>query len=104
MAYKTCNPYTGETTKTFDTLTDTELEAKLAKAHEAYQSWSKTSFEERAAIMHRAADLMIERRDQLACHQHDRDRQPHPDLCLGDEPLHRYLQPLCRQRSQVPRS
>lgn len=66
MAYKTTNPYTGEVTAVFDTLTDDELEAKLAKANEAYQSWSKTTFEERAAIMRRAADLMMERRDKLA--------------------------------------
>lgn len=66
MTYATTNPYTGETVATFPTLTDDELEAKLAKANEAFKTWSKTSIEERAAVMRRAADLMIERRDELA--------------------------------------
>ncbi len=66
MAYASTNPFTGEVVATFDTISDAELEAKLAKANEAFQSWRTTTFEERAAIMRRAADLMIERRDQLA--------------------------------------
>lgn len=66
MAYKTTNPYTGEVMAEFDNLTDEELEAKLAKAQEAYRSWSKTTFEERAAILHKAAELAVERREELA--------------------------------------
>lgn len=66
MAYRSTNPYTGEIVAEFDTLTNEELEAKLAKAQEAYKTWSKTSFEERAALMKKAAQLARERRDELA--------------------------------------
>lgn len=64
MTYKTTNPYTGEVLKTFDDLTDAQLEAKLQKAQSAYEKWSKTSFEERAAVLKRAAELMTERREK----------------------------------------
>ncbi len=43
-----------------------ELESKLAKAQKAYESWSKTSFEQRASLMKKAAQLARERRDELA--------------------------------------
>lgn len=66
MAYKTTNPYTGEVLAEFDNLTNEELEGKLAKANETYKEWSKTTFEERAALMKKAAQLARERRDELA--------------------------------------
>lgn len=66
MAYQSKNPYNNQVLATFETLTDEQLEQKLAKAHEAFQSWKNTSFEERAAILRRAAELVIERREELA--------------------------------------
>lgn len=66
MAYQSINPYNNKVLAQFETLTDEQLEQKLAKAHEAFQSWKNTSFEERAAIMRRAAELVIERREELA--------------------------------------
>ena len=64
MAYKTTNPYTNEVVKEFETLTDEELEQKLQKAEKAYESWSKTSFEERAKVLKKAAELMTKRREK----------------------------------------
>jgi succinate-semialdehyde dehydrogenase/glutarate-semialdehyde dehydrogenase len=66
MAYRSTNPYTGEVVAEFNNTTNEEVEAKLQKAQKAYESWSKTSFEERAAVMKRAAQLARERRDELA--------------------------------------
>lgn len=66
MPYQTHNPYTGETTKTFDYLTDDELEAKLQKAEEAFQQWKQTSYAERAKVLTRAAELAEERKEELA--------------------------------------
>lgn len=66
MSYKSTNPYTGEVVATFETLTDEQLEGKLQKAHEAFQLWKNKTFEERAAVLRRAAELVIERRDELA--------------------------------------
>ena len=65
MAYKSTNPYTGKVVAEFETLTDEQLEAKLQKAQKAFESWRNTSFAKRAAIIHRAAELIMERREQL---------------------------------------
>ena len=64
--YKTVNPYTGETEKEFDFLPSDQIDAVVEKAHSAFQEWRRRTPEERAAIVGRAAELMNERRDQLA--------------------------------------
>lgn len=58
MAYATINPYTGEQVKTFDDATDQEVSSAIESAHNAFLTWKKTSFEERAEVMQRAADLL----------------------------------------------
>ena len=67
MGYAVINPATGETLKTYDTITDAELEAAIAAADEAHRSWTKsTTVEERAALMQRVSELHTERRQELA--------------------------------------
>lgn len=58
MGIASINPATGETIKPFEALTDAELEAKLAKAEETFQTYRKTSFEQRTAWMHAAAQVL----------------------------------------------
>lgn len=66
MAYKTVNPYTGETIKSFDEITKEALHEKIQKAAACFEAWRKTSFEERKKIIQKVADLMRERSDELA--------------------------------------
>jgi len=67
MSYAVTNPATGETIKTYDTITDVELEAAIAAADEAHRTWSKsTTAEERAALVRRVGELHNERRRELA--------------------------------------
>jgi succinate-semialdehyde dehydrogenase/glutarate-semialdehyde dehydrogenase len=67
MTYAVTDPATGETVKTFPTITDAELEAALAAAEEAHRGWSKsTTVEDRAALVRRVAELHTERRQELA--------------------------------------
>ena len=67
MGYAVTNPATGETVKTYDTLTDTELGAAITAADEAHRTWSKeTTVEERAALIRRVSELHNERRQELA--------------------------------------
>jgi len=67
MSYAVTNPATGETIKTYDTITDVELEAAIAAADEAHRTWSKsTTAEERAALVRRVGELHNERRQELA--------------------------------------
>jgi succinate-semialdehyde dehydrogenase / glutarate-semialdehyde dehydrogenase len=65
--YAVINPATGETVKTFPTMTDAELDAAIASADEAHRTWSKSSsVEERAALIRRVSELHTERRQELA--------------------------------------
>jgi succinate-semialdehyde dehydrogenase/glutarate-semialdehyde dehydrogenase len=66
MAIATVNPATGQTLKTFEPLTDAELEDRLARASTAFASYRRTSFAERAGWMRAAADLLDTETDALA--------------------------------------
>ena len=67
MSYAVTNPATGETVKTFDTISDAELDAAIAAADDAFRSWSRsTTVQERAALIRRVGELHAERRQQLA--------------------------------------
>jgi succinate-semialdehyde dehydrogenase/glutarate-semialdehyde dehydrogenase len=63
MAIETINPTTGERVRTFDALTPADVERKLQRAHDAFQSWSRRPVEERAAVVARAGDLLDRKRD-----------------------------------------
>ncbi|MFG6504646.1 NAD-dependent succinate-semialdehyde dehydrogenase [Microbacterium sp. P05] len=64
--YAVVNPATGETLATYDTFTDDEVEAAVGRADAASRSWARTSPSERAELLHRAAELHRERREELA--------------------------------------
>jgi len=58
MAIASINPATGETLRSFPAHTAAEVEARLARAHDTFLAWRRTSFAERAAMMRRAGDLL----------------------------------------------
>ncbi len=64
--YKTVNPANGTTVKEFETLDTAGVERALAAAQSGYLTWSKTSPKHRAEILHKVADLYVERSDELA--------------------------------------
>ncbi|HEX2626335.1 MAG TPA: aldehyde dehydrogenase family protein, partial [Candidatus Limnocylindrales bacterium] len=64
--YAVTNPATGETVARYETATDAQVEAALASAQAAYESWRTRSVADRAAIVARAAELHRERRIELA--------------------------------------
>jgi succinate-semialdehyde dehydrogenase / glutarate-semialdehyde dehydrogenase len=66
MAIATTDPRTGEVLKTFDELTDQQLEERLARAAAASASYRLTSFEERAGWLRAAADILDKRVDEVA--------------------------------------
>jgi succinate-semialdehyde dehydrogenase / glutarate-semialdehyde dehydrogenase len=67
MAYQTTNPYDGKVVKTFDEITDAQLEGKLKTASHCFENdWRHRSFAERKAVVARAAALMRERSQALA--------------------------------------
>jgi succinate-semialdehyde dehydrogenase / glutarate-semialdehyde dehydrogenase len=66
MAISTTDPRSGEVLKTFDELTDDQLEEKLARAAAAADSYRLTSHEERAGWLRAAADILDKRSDEIA--------------------------------------
>lgn len=58
MAIATINPATGETLKTFESLTDAEIEAKLDRAQQAFAVYRRVPMAQRAAWMMAAADIV----------------------------------------------
>lgn len=84
---KSINPYNGEVLKTFDEMSPAEVDSAIAKADEAFRQWRETSFEHRAGILRRAAELLRERREELATimtlemGKKIEDARPEIDLC-----------------------
>jgi succinate-semialdehyde dehydrogenase/glutarate-semialdehyde dehydrogenase len=65
MPLTSVNPSSGEILATFEPHSNEQVEARVAKAHEAADRWRKTTFAERALIMTKAADLLENERGEL---------------------------------------
>jgi succinate-semialdehyde dehydrogenase/glutarate-semialdehyde dehydrogenase len=66
MAIATVNPATGETLKTFEALTDLEVNERIERASTAFAAYRLTTFDQRAGWMRAAAALLDADTDQLA--------------------------------------
>jgi succinate-semialdehyde dehydrogenase/glutarate-semialdehyde dehydrogenase len=66
MAIATINPATGETVKSYDELSEEDVERCLAAAAAAHAGYRLTSFAERAGWMRGAADILDAEQDQIA--------------------------------------
>ena len=66
MAIATTNPATGEVVKSFDPMSEQEIDARLAAAASAFELLRRTSFAQRAAWMRNAADILDDERDDVA--------------------------------------
>jgi succinate-semialdehyde dehydrogenase/glutarate-semialdehyde dehydrogenase len=66
MAIASINPATGETLKTFDALSEQQLEEKLQHAAEAFRIHRQSSFAERAPLMLRAAEILENEKQEFA--------------------------------------
>ncbi|MFF2328168.1 MULTISPECIES: NAD-dependent succinate-semialdehyde dehydrogenase [unclassified Streptomyces] len=64
--YAVVDPATGATVREYPGATDTVIERALADSAAAQTGWRGRSVEDRAALMHRVADLHAARRDELA--------------------------------------
>ena len=65
MALASINPASGETLATFETLSATDVAAALDRAVEAFGSWRRTSFDERAQLLTKAAEILESESDWL---------------------------------------
>jgi len=65
MAIATINPATGETIKTYEALSDAQVDQKIARAAEVFPAFHKLSFAQRAKWMLKAADILEAEKDSL---------------------------------------
>ena len=66
MPYRSVNPATGEVLKTFTEHTNEQMLAALDTADKGFRTWSATPVADRSKIMHKAAQLLLERKEELA--------------------------------------
>jgi succinate-semialdehyde dehydrogenase / glutarate-semialdehyde dehydrogenase len=65
--YAVVNPATGEKVKEYEEISDTDLDAVIARADAAYRSWTTSAtVAERAGLIRRVGELHGERREKLA--------------------------------------
>jgi succinate-semialdehyde dehydrogenase/glutarate-semialdehyde dehydrogenase len=66
MAISTTDPRTGKVLKTFDELSDDQVEERLARAAAAFETYRLTTHEQRAGWLRAAADICDKRVDEVA--------------------------------------
>ncbi|HEY1920661.1 MAG TPA: NADP-dependent succinic semialdehyde dehydrogenase [Streptosporangiaceae bacterium] len=66
MTIASVNPATGETVKSYDEMSEADVERCLATAAATYASYRLTGFEARAGWMRQAADILDDEQDQVA--------------------------------------
>ncbi|MFJ4276451.1 NADP-dependent succinic semialdehyde dehydrogenase [Streptomyces massasporeus] len=66
MPIATVNPANGETLKTYEAMDEQEIERRLQLAEATFRTYRTTTFDERARLLHRAADLLEEDQQVIA--------------------------------------
>jgi succinate-semialdehyde dehydrogenase/glutarate-semialdehyde dehydrogenase len=66
MSYRSVNPATGEVLKDFTQRTDEQMWDALATADKAFRSWASRPFSERSEILGRSAQILLEKKEELA--------------------------------------
>lgn len=63
--YATVNPTTGEHLRDYPSATLAELDQLVEAAHQGFLAWRRWSVSERAGVLQRAGELMLERQEEL---------------------------------------
>src|SRR3954454_3301711 len=63
---QTVDPATGEPGRSYRPLSLDEARAAAKAAHDAFLAWRRTSFDERAAVIRKAGELLSARKDEFA--------------------------------------
>jgi succinate-semialdehyde dehydrogenase/glutarate-semialdehyde dehydrogenase len=66
MSIQSVNPNTNKIVKSFEEITEETVDAKVAKAQIAFVDWKKTSYQQRADLLHKVATLMRAKKTTLA--------------------------------------
>jgi succinate-semialdehyde dehydrogenase/glutarate-semialdehyde dehydrogenase len=60
------NPYNQEILAEFPLMNQKDIEAKVAKSHLAFKTWKKTTFQHRADLLKKAAQILKDRKEDYA--------------------------------------
>ncbi len=66
MAIRSINPVNGKLIRRYDEVSVRTIEEKIAAAHRAWLKWRKVSFENRAVLLQKAADILLAQKHDLA--------------------------------------
>lgn len=66
MEIYSINPATGEKIKAYNILSDEEISIKISQTHEAWLSWRSTGFTERSKLLANMANILNQRKRELA--------------------------------------
>src|ERR1700721_593441 len=66
MSYRSVNPATGEVLRTFTENTDEQMWDAVTTADRAFRPWAACPFSERSKIIGRSAQLLLEKKEELA--------------------------------------
>jgi len=64
--FRSVNPFNNEILQEFPVISDAQVESAIEKGHAAFQGWKSSSFQERAALLMRCSDLLLEKKSALA--------------------------------------
>jgi succinate-semialdehyde dehydrogenase/glutarate-semialdehyde dehydrogenase len=63
---RSSNPATGQLIREYQTMSDQEAAAVLERVHQTFLSWKGTPLSERKSLMHKAAEVLLDRKSTLA--------------------------------------
>ena len=66
MSIQTINPTTNNLIKSFPEMTTEEIDSAITKSTNTFREWKKTSYKQRADLLHKVAALMREKKTSLA--------------------------------------
>lgn len=66
MNISSINPLNGQQIKEYATLSEEQVQAKIEQTHKAWLGWKKTTHAQRSLLMNRLAEIVRERKDELA--------------------------------------
>jgi succinate-semialdehyde dehydrogenase/glutarate-semialdehyde dehydrogenase len=58
MSFQPINPANGEVLATYEEMKPDQLPGLIGKVHDAFLSWRRTSFDDRAKLMRQAAQVL----------------------------------------------
>lgn len=66
MSIKSTNPATNKVLKTFEEMTEQDVDKAIAQSAATFEEWKKTDYKKRAEILHKVAGLLKEKKKDLA--------------------------------------